>query len=199
VLPFDDVEQAVKCRCRGADGGRLAIELMDQQEAERATGGRRIGACWSCDGVSIDTRTFAQAICFVALKDVRDGHDFVGHGAGQRGRGCIGYPLCRRRRRDCAVAGRRRCCSSAGALGVARVCRTHGQVVAGTGQRVGKPDQDAARDLAGSGRAHASVDSYNNTGACADARADACRRIRRDRVGMKPLEKSLAGANGAAA
>ncbi len=48
------------------------------EEAAAATGGRLAGAdSWVAGGVSIDTRTLEPGDLFVALKDVRDGHDFV--------------------------------------------------------------------------------------------------------------------------
>lgn len=50
--------------------------LWTWDEATAATG----GACttyWAANGVSIDTRTLQKGDLFVALKDVRDGHDFV--------------------------------------------------------------------------------------------------------------------------
>ena len=52
------------------------MSLWTAAEAAEATGGRAVGD-WVCDGVSIDTRTIATGDLFVALKDVRDGHDFV--------------------------------------------------------------------------------------------------------------------------
>lgn len=53
-------------------------ELWTAQETARATGGRLInGDQWSAGGVSIDTRTLEPGDLFVALKDVRDGHDFL--------------------------------------------------------------------------------------------------------------------------
>lgn len=52
------------------------MTLWTSAEAVAATGGKAIGA-WSCDGVSIDTRTIAKGDLFVALKADRDGHDFV--------------------------------------------------------------------------------------------------------------------------
>lgn len=45
-------------------------------EAAAATGGRAQGD-WSVHGVSIDTRSLKAGDLFVALKDLRDGHDFV--------------------------------------------------------------------------------------------------------------------------
>jgi UDP-N-acetylmuramoyl-tripeptide--D-alanyl-D-alanine ligase len=48
------------------------------EDAAEATGGRLIGAdSWIATGVSIDTRTLEPGDLFVALTDVRDGHDFV--------------------------------------------------------------------------------------------------------------------------
>ncbi|UPT61853.1 MAG: UDP-N-acetylmuramoyl-tripeptide--D-alanyl-D-alanine ligase [Hyphomonadaceae bacterium JAD_PAG50586_4] len=53
-------------------------ELWTAQEAARATGGRLInGDQWNAGGVSIDTRTLEPGDLFVALKDVRDGHEFL--------------------------------------------------------------------------------------------------------------------------
>ena len=51
--------------------------LWTSDEAVAATGGRTT-APWAAGGVSIDTRTLQPGDLFVALKDVRDGHDFVG-------------------------------------------------------------------------------------------------------------------------
>ena len=50
--------------------------LWTSVDAATATGGTVVGD-WSVDGVSIDTRTLKRGDLFVALKDVRDGHDFV--------------------------------------------------------------------------------------------------------------------------
>ena len=52
------------------------MSLWTAAEAAQATGGRAVGD-WQCDGVSIDTRSIEPGDLFVALKDVRDGHDFV--------------------------------------------------------------------------------------------------------------------------
>jgi len=54
------------------------IELWTAAEAARATGGRLAhGEAWAVSGVSIDTRTLEPGDLFVALKDARDGHDFL--------------------------------------------------------------------------------------------------------------------------
>ena len=53
-------------------------ELWTAEEAARATGGTLQGGDrWSATGVSIDTRTLEPGELFVALKDVRDGHEFL--------------------------------------------------------------------------------------------------------------------------
>ncbi|MBL4874693.1 MAG: UDP-N-acetylmuramoyl-tripeptide--D-alanyl-D-alanine ligase, partial [Rhodobacteraceae bacterium] len=50
--------------------------LWTMAEAVAATGGRS-NVDWSASGVSIDTRSLQKGDIFVALQDVRDGHDFV--------------------------------------------------------------------------------------------------------------------------
>jgi UDP-N-acetylmuramoyl-tripeptide--D-alanyl-D-alanine ligase len=52
--------------------------LWTSEEAEKASGGKALGT-WAVNGVSIDTRSLQPGNLFVALKDVRDGHDFVGN------------------------------------------------------------------------------------------------------------------------
>ncbi len=50
--------------------------LWTSDQAEAATGGRSTKG-WQASGVSIDSRTLNRGDLFIALKDVRDGHDFV--------------------------------------------------------------------------------------------------------------------------
>ncbi|MGL4237216.1 UDP-N-acetylmuramoyl-tripeptide--D-alanyl-D-alanine ligase [Tabrizicola sp.] len=52
------------------------MTLWTSTDAVKATRGR-LTADWAATGVSIDTRTIQPGDLFVALKDVRDGHDFV--------------------------------------------------------------------------------------------------------------------------
>ncbi|APX90552.1 UDP-N-acetylmuramoyl-tripeptide--D-alanyl-D-alanine ligase [Brevirhabdus pacifica] len=54
----------------------MSIPLWTAADAAAATGGRAT-TDWQAGGVSIDTRALAPGDLFVALKDVRDGHDFV--------------------------------------------------------------------------------------------------------------------------
>ena len=56
----------------------MSSDLWTAEEAQHATGGRLAhGESWVATGVSIDTRTLEPGDLFVALKDVRDGHDFL--------------------------------------------------------------------------------------------------------------------------
>ena len=50
--------------------------LWNSDDVEQATGGRST-LSWSAIGVSIDSRTLSKGDLFFALKDQRDGHDFV--------------------------------------------------------------------------------------------------------------------------
>ena len=52
------------------------MSLWNAQDAAAATGGRAQGN-WTASGVSIDTRNMAPGDLFIALKDTRDGHEFV--------------------------------------------------------------------------------------------------------------------------
>ncbi len=52
------------------------MTLWTSADAIAATGGR-CAVDWTATGVSIDTRTLEPGDLFVALKDIRDGHDFV--------------------------------------------------------------------------------------------------------------------------
>lgn len=63
---------------RGARMVEAPSPLWTSDEAAEATGGRAVGT-WAVNGVSIDTRSLQPGNLFVALKDVRDGHEFVGN------------------------------------------------------------------------------------------------------------------------
>ena len=52
------------------------MTLWTSADAAAATGGHS-PTDWKASGVSIDTRTLQPGDLFVALTDVRDGHDFV--------------------------------------------------------------------------------------------------------------------------
>ncbi len=52
------------------------MTLWTAAEAVKATGGITSGD-WEVSGLSIDTRSIEAGEMFIALKDQRDGHDFV--------------------------------------------------------------------------------------------------------------------------
>ena len=52
------------------------MTLWSSPEADRATGGTSTGP-WRASGISIDSRTLKEGDLFVALRDRRDGHDFL--------------------------------------------------------------------------------------------------------------------------
>ncbi|GHC61647.1 UDP-N-acetylmuramoyl-tripeptide--D-alanyl-D-alanine ligase [Gemmobacter tilapiae] len=52
------------------------MALWTAQDAAAATGGQAVGD-WQANGLSIDTRSLQKGDLFIALKDQRDGHDFV--------------------------------------------------------------------------------------------------------------------------
>ena len=55
----------------------MSVPLWTAAEAQAATGGRLSGGDWAASGVAIDSRTLGKGDLFVALKDQRDGHDFL--------------------------------------------------------------------------------------------------------------------------
>ena len=50
--------------------------IWTSEEAISATGGNST-TTWIAEGISIDSRTLTKGDLFVALSDIRDGHDFV--------------------------------------------------------------------------------------------------------------------------
>ena len=133
--------------------------LWTASEAAKATGGEPRGE-WSVGDVSIDTRSLKPGDLFVALKDVRDGHDFVetaftaGAGAALVSRDVLaGRPGLLV---DDVLAGLE-------LLGVAARDRVEGTCAAITGS-VGKTSvkEMLARIFRAVGRAHWSDKSFNN-------------------------------------
>jgi UDP-N-acetylmuramoyl-tripeptide--D-alanyl-D-alanine ligase len=138
------------------------MTLWTATEAAAATGGRNT-ADWQASGVSIDTRTIQPGDLFVALKDARDGHDFVaaalakGAAAALVSRVPEGLPESAPLLIvDDVLAGLER-------LGQAARARTLARVVGVTGS-VGKTStKEMLRSLlSGQGRVHAAEASYNN-------------------------------------
>jgi UDP-N-acetylmuramoyl-tripeptide--D-alanyl-D-alanine ligase len=133
--------------------------LWTSEEAAAATGGRMIGT-WAVNGVSIDTRSLKPGELFVALKDVRDGHDFVGDAFAAGAEAALvsrdvlgGHPGLMV---DDVLVGLEK-------LGVAARARNAGVCAAVTGS-VGKTSvkEMLARIFRAAGRAHWSDKSFNN-------------------------------------
>ncbi|MCI2392997.1 UDP-N-acetylmuramoyl-tripeptide--D-alanyl-D-alanine ligase [Aliiroseovarius sediminis] len=138
------------------------MSLWRATDAARATGGQVRGD-WAVDGVSIDTRTIQPDDLFVALKDARDGHDFVvaafekGAGAAMVSRIPDGVAP------DAPLLIVDDVLTALEALGRAGRARTQARVIAVTGS-VGKTStKEMLRAiLSPQGRTHAAEASYNN-------------------------------------
>jgi UDP-N-acetylmuramoyl-tripeptide--D-alanyl-D-alanine ligase len=136
--------------------------LWTSEDAAEATSGRATKP-WRANGVSIDTRTLQPGDLFVALKDVRDGHDFVaqalekGAAAALVSRVPEGVPP------DAPLLIVPDVLQALEALGAFARARTKAKVVGVTGS-VGKTStKEMLRAiLSGQGRTHAAEASYNN-------------------------------------
>ncbi len=131
------------------------------EEAAAATGGRLIGAdSWIASGVSIDTRTLERGDVFVALKDARDGHDFL-DAAFAAGASAALVSDADKAKGPCIVVAD--VLDALRALGAAARDRSSAKRVAITGS-VGKTSTKAALAacLGASARTHAAVKSFNN-------------------------------------
>ena len=136
--------------------------LWTAADAQAATGGSGPGG-WTATGVSIDTRTLVPGDLFVALTDVRDGHDFVaqaldkGAAAALVSRVPEGVPA------DAPLLVVPDVLEGLRGLARAARARTGARVLAITGS-VGKTSakEMARAALSAQGRTHAAEASYNN-------------------------------------
>ena len=138
------------------------MSLWSSAEAVAATGGVTRGN-WCATGVSIDSRTLQKGDLFVALKEMRDGHDFVAQALAQ---GAAAALVSRRPDKVAADAPLllvRDVQTALEALARAARTRCSGRIVAVTGS-VGKTStKEMLRNvLLAHGRTHVSVASYNN-------------------------------------
>jgi UDP-N-acetylmuramoyl-tripeptide--D-alanyl-D-alanine ligase len=133
--------------------------LWTSEEACKATGGKMLGT-WAVNSVSIDTRSLQPGALFVALKDVRDGHDFVSNAFAAGAEAALvsrdvlgGHPGLLV---DDVLVGLEK-------LGLASRARNSGVSAAVTGS-VGKTSvkEMLARIFRAAGRAHWSDKSFNN-------------------------------------
>ncbi len=138
------------------------MSLWTGQGLRAATGGS-LGADVAIEGISIDSRSVAPGDLFIALRDARDGHDFVadalarGAAAAMVDRDLPGLPG------DAPLLRVGDTLAGLTALGAAGRARSAARVVAVTGS-VGKTGtKEMLRMLlSGLGPTHAAVASYNN-------------------------------------
>lgn len=138
------------------------MSLWTAAQAEAATGGRAQGN-WAVNGVSIDTRTIEEGDLFVALKDVRDGHEFVAAALGKGAGAALVSHVPDGVGADAPLLIVDDVLKGLEALGAAARARTDAKVIGITGS-VGKTStkEMLLAMLAPQGRTHASVASYNN-------------------------------------
>ena len=138
------------------------MTLWTSAEAAAATGGRATRE-FNATGVSIDTRTLQPGDLFVALKDVRDGHDFVAQALKKGAAAALVSHLPDDVPDDAALLIVDDVLAALEALGRAARARTGARVVAVTGS-VGKTStKEMLRTvLERQGKTHAAEASYNN-------------------------------------
>ena len=138
------------------------MTLWTSDAAAKATGGRAQGT-WACDGVSIDTRTIEAGDLFVALKDVRDGHEFVAQALEKGASAALVDHIPAGVASDAPLLIVDDVLQGLERLGAAARARTDAKVAAITGS-VGKTStkEMLLAILSDQGRTHASVASYNN-------------------------------------
>lgn len=133
--------------------------LWTADEIARATGGRHHGADFAACGVSFDSREIEPGTLFVALRGVRDGHDFAGTAFDAGAAGALvervveGGPCIE-------VADTLRALEALGQAARDRCPARRAAVTGSVGKTSVTQAIKAGLDLAGP--AHASVKSYNN-------------------------------------
>tara|TARA_R110002111_G_scaffold7930_28_gene30348 strand:+ start:621 stop:2063 length:1443 start_codon:yes stop_codon:yes gene_type:complete len=136
--------------------------LWTAAAAAAATGGQ-FPANWQATGVSIDTRTLAKGDLFVALKDIRDGHDFVALALEKGAAAALVSRIPEGVAADAPLLLVPDVQAALEQLGAAARARTGARVVAVTGS-VGKTSTKEMLRTAftGQARLHAAEASYNN-------------------------------------
>ncbi len=136
--------------------------LWTAADATAATQGRST-TDWQAGGVSIDTRTLQPGDLFVALKDIRDGHDFVAQALAKGAAAAMVSHVPEGVAADAPLLIVDDVLAALGRLGCAARARTRARVIGVTGS-VGKTStKEMLRVmLSGQGRVHAAEASYNN-------------------------------------
>ena len=140
----------------------MAAPLWTAAEAVAATG----GTCprdWQANGVSIDTRTLMPGDLFVALRDVRDGHDFVAQALDKGAAAALVSHVPPGVSPDAPLLIVPDVLAALQALGAAARARSRARVVGVTGSAGKTSTKEMLRAvLGGQGRVHAAEASYNN-------------------------------------
>ncbi|WP_460274851.1 UDP-N-acetylmuramoyl-tripeptide--D-alanyl-D-alanine ligase [Celeribacter sp. ULVN23_4] len=138
------------------------MALWTSAEAETATGGRATQE-FEITGISIDTRTIQPGDLFVALKDVRDGHDFVAQALEKGAAAALVSRIPEVVSADAPLLIVDDVLPALGRLGAAARARIKGKVIGVTGS-VGKTStKEMLRAiLSQQGKTHAAEASYNN-------------------------------------
>ncbi len=138
------------------------MTLWTAADAARATQGHSTSD-WQATGVSIDTRTLKPGDLFVALKDARDGHDFVATALAKGASAALVSRIPPDVPPEAPLLVVPDVLQSLEHLGQAARTRSRARVIGVTGS-VGKTStKDMLRAiLAGQGRTHAAEASYNN-------------------------------------
>lgn len=135
--------------------------LWTSVDAAAATGGQTVN--WAATGVSIDTRTIEPGDLFVALKDIRDGHDFVAQALNKGAAAALVTHRPADVPQDAPLLIVPDVLQALVDLGVAARARTNARIAAITGS-VGKTSaKEMLRVvLSKQGKCHAAEASYNN-------------------------------------
>ena len=138
------------------------MSLWNSADAALATGGE-VTRDWEANGVSIDTRSLQPGDLFVALKDQRDGHDFV---TDALSKGAAAALVSRRPdgiAEDAPLLIVDDVLDGLTALGTAARARTEATFIGVTGSAGKTSTKEMLRAvLSGQGRVHAAEKSFNN-------------------------------------
>ena len=136
--------------------------LWTAADAARATGGRAT-TDWQATGVSIDTRTIRPGDLFVALTDVRDGHDFVADALAKGAAAALVSRIPEGVADTAPLLLVDDVLPALERLGAAGRARTGARVIAITGSAGKTSTKEMLRHvLSAQGRTHAAEASYNN-------------------------------------
>ena len=138
------------------------MALWTAADAAAASGGRATSN-WAATGVSIDTRSITPGDLFVALKDVRDGHDFVAQALDKGAAAALVSRIPDGVAPDAPLLIVDDVLPALEALGRAARARTSAQVIAVTGSAGKTSTKEMLRDVLGDqGSVHAAEASFNN-------------------------------------